>query len=203
MLHLQHELPVASVLMLLRPAANGPAIDRDYRVALLPGQPYLVFRYSVRRLWQESPADLLAGPLGTLPLAPLAVARRDDVAGMLRTMDGRFLREAPAAEAARLRVVTYTLLGLNFPSDVVDQLMPGLRDMRDSSTYQAILDEGRAEGRAEGRIDGERRLLLLLGTPRFGQAEAPRDLVRLTGRRGRGSTPSPTATRLSALLRGC
>jgi predicted transposase YdaD len=46
--------------------------------------------------------------------------------------------------------------------------MPGLREMRDSATYQAILEEGRAEGRAEEA----RRLLVLLGTPRFGPPDA-------------------------------
>jgi Domain of unknown function (DUF4351) len=36
--------------------------------------------------------------------------------------------------------------------------------MRESSTYQAVLAEGRAEGRAEGA----RRVVLRLGTKRFG-----------------------------------
>jgi predicted transposase YdaD len=87
-------------------------------------------------------------------------------------MDRRFAEEATHAEAERLRMVTYTLLGLRYPPAVVDQLMPGLQAMRDSSTYQAILDEGRVEGRvegrAEGRVEGERRLLLLVGEGRFG-----------------------------------
>ena len=60
--------------------------------------------------------------------------------------------------------------------------------MRDSTTYQAILEEGRvegltkgrAEGRAEGRTEGlsmgrieeARQLLLRLGRKRFGQSDA-------------------------------
>jgi predicted transposase YdaD len=44
--------------------------------------------------------------------------------------------------------------------------------MRDSLTYQAILEEGREEGREEGQVRGERRLLLRLGTARFGQPDA-------------------------------
>lgn len=39
--------------------------------------------------------------------------------------------------------------------------------MRDSLTYQAILEEGREEG----QVQGERRLLLRLGTARFGQPD--------------------------------
>ena len=57
-----------------------------------------------------------------------------------------------------------TLLGLHFTPAVADLLMPGIRNMRDSLTYQAILDEGRVEG----RVDEARELLVELGTRRFG-----------------------------------
>jgi hypothetical protein len=62
--------------------------------------------------------------------------------------------------------------------------------MRDSSTYQAILDEGRVEG----RVEGERRLLLLLGTPRFGEPDAA------TRTRIESITDSETLERLAARL---
>lgn len=80
--------------------------------------------------------------------------------------------ETAPAEADHLRVVTYNLLGLRFPPAVVDQMMPGIRNMRDSLTYQAILEEGRAEGREEGQVRGEQRLLMRLGTARLGQPDA-------------------------------
>jgi predicted transposase YdaD len=164
MLHLQHELPVASVLVLLRPEADGRSIDGEYRVALPGSEPYLTFAYSVRRIWQEPARHLLAGPLGTLPLAPLGAVREAALPGLLRRIDQRFEREATIAEAGRLRVVTYTLLGLKYPTAVIDEVMPGLEAMRDSSTYQAILDEGRTEEALE--------LLLELGTGRFGPPDA-------------------------------
>jgi len=63
------------------------------------------------------------------------------------------------------------LLGLRSSAELADQLMPGIQSMRDSQTYQAILDEGRAEGEAKG----EQRLLLRLGTTRFGP---PDDVMR-------------------------
>ena len=47
--------------------------------------------------------------------------------------------------------------------------------MRESVTYQEILEEGREEGRAEGREEGRaeaRALLTLLGEQKFG-APAP------------------------------
>jgi hypothetical protein len=168
---------VASVLVLLRPTAQGPATNGVYRVAVPGSQPHLIFRYTMRRIWREPATDLLSGALGTLPLAPLGAVRRADLPDLLRAVDRRFAEEAPAAEAARLRVVTYTLLGLRYPATLVDQIMPGLRSMRDSSTYMAIIEEGlaqgRAQGRAEGRAEGERRLLLLFGEARFGPPDDP------------------------------
>jgi predicted transposase YdaD len=171
MLHVQHELPVASILVLLRRSAGGPAITGRYRASLPGGSPYLSFTYAVRRIWREPASDLLGGPLGTLPMAPLGMSTRSEVPGLLRAMDERFTQEAPRDKADQLRVVTYTLLGLRFLPEIADQMMPGLRAMRDSLTYQAIL----AEGEATGLAKGEHRLILREGTRRLG---APDDLTR-------------------------
>lgn len=43
--------------------------------------------------------------------------------------------------------------------------------MRDSTAYQIILDEGRAEGEIRGRTEEARRLLLRLGRKRLGNPE--------------------------------
>jgi predicted transposase YdaD len=58
----------------------------------------------------------------------------------------------------------YVLTGLRVSRERVVQLFQGVRHMRESTAYQAILDEGRAEGRAEG----ERKLLRRMGEKRFG-----------------------------------
>lgn len=44
--------------------------------------------------------------------------------------------------------------------------------MRESTTYQAILEEGRAEGLSKGRTEEARRLLLKLGRKQLGEPEA-------------------------------
>ena len=41
--------------------------------------------------------------------------------------------------------------------------------MRDSTTYQAILDEGRVEGELKGRAEEARQMLLRLGRKRLGK----------------------------------
>jgi len=67
-------------------------------------------------------------------------------------------------------------MGLRFSPQFAQQVLQGVRQMRESSTYQFILDEGRAEGRAEGeargRSDEARRLILRQGTKRFGAPDA-------------------------------
>jgi hypothetical protein len=45
------------------------------------------------------------------------------------------------------------------------RLFSGVRAMRESSTYQAILDEGRDEG----RVEEARSLIFRLGTRQFGE----------------------------------
>jgi predicted transposase YdaD len=63
------------------------------------------------------------------------------------------------------------------------QLFERVLDMQESTTYQAIL----REGRSQGRVTGEQRLLILQGTARFGKPdtatlaaiEAIRDIDRL------------------------
>jgi predicted transposase YdaD len=44
--------------------------------------------------------------------------------------------------------------------------------MQESTTYQAILREGRNAGLIEGRIAGEQRVLIRQGTKKFGPPDA-------------------------------
>ena len=44
--------------------------------------------------------------------------------------------------------------------------------MKESVTYQAILEEGKAEGEAEGKAEEARKMLLLQGRDQFGEPSA-------------------------------
>jgi predicted transposase YdaD len=120
----------------------------------------LTFSYDLIRIWQQPVDSILSGGLGTLPLAPLADVPRAQLPRVIRRLDERLTNEASPAEAAKLWTSTYILMGLRYPPDRVSQLLQGVQAMRESSTYQAILEEGRAEE--------ARRLLLLQGHDRFG-----------------------------------
>ena len=77
----------------------------------------------------------------------------------------------PEPRAAMLWTATYLLMGLRFSNEFAYQLLEGVQNMEESTTYQAILKEGRTEGLIEVRVSKAQRLLLMLGEARFGEAE--------------------------------
>lgn len=157
--------PVYTVAILLRREANSPAVDGTLVRAYPDGREYLRFGYGVVRVW-ELPADqLLDSGTGTMPLALLT----DDAAPHLAELVPRFAKRAelaaPTGEAFSLLLVAgYILLGMRYDKNDIRPLFQGLQQMRESSTFQAILDEGRAEGAVETRQDD----LLSLLEDRFG-----------------------------------
>ena len=168
----QHNLPVLSVVVLLRPEADGPAMTGLVENELSNGRKYLNFNYDVVRIWELPPEALLAGGLGTLPLALLTNAPVESLPGVVRQMQERLSAETGPAEEASLWTAAYILMGLKYPRDIADQLLQGVQFMKESVTYQAILEEGEAKGIEKGiekgRANEARTLLLLLGTRRFG-----------------------------------
>jgi predicted transposase YdaD len=180
LLGVRHALAVRSVALLLRPQADGRELTGQVRWNLPGRQPYLEFDYEVIRLWELPPEELLAGGLGTLPLAPLTRVKRPELPEVIRVMEGRLDREADRATANSLWTATYVLLGLEYDEEFTRQLLRGVRSMKESVTYQAILKEGREEGREEEAL----RILLALGTKRFGKptAKIRRSLAQITDR---------------------
>lgn len=171
----RHRLPVRSVVILLRPKADGPQMSGVVR-HMLGDEQYLEFKYRAFRLWQQPVESILAGGIGTLPLAPLAQVKGPQLPGVIRRMEERVTKEATPSEEATLWTATYVLLGLRFDESVISELLRGVRDMEESVTYQAIIRKGEAKGKAEGKAEGEineaRRILLIVGTDAFGEPEA-------------------------------
>ncbi len=61
----RHDLPVQTVVLLLRREANLTDINGLYEVGLPGEEPFLRFRYQVVRVWWEPPEHFLAGGPGT------------------------------------------------------------------------------------------------------------------------------------------
>lgn len=178
LLRSRHSLPVQSAVVMLRPEADHPGLTGINQHHHVSGDCYLEFHYHVVRVWQVPVESMLTGGIGTLPLAPLAAVSPDELPQVIRRMERRLSAEITPADAASLWSATYILMGLRYPSEVTNQLLRGVRAMKESVTYQAILEEGREEGREEGALAGRiaeaRRMLIILGSKRFG---APSDEI--------------------------
>ncbi|HTU93583.1 MAG TPA: hypothetical protein VMF69_26115 [Gemmataceae bacterium] len=177
LLHDGYGLPVHSVVILLRPRADRGDLTGTLSYAARPGRGHLDFAFEVIRLWQVPVERLLASGLGTLPLAVLGqmpAGRTADEAlpEIIARLMQRIEAEALPEQVPILLTASYVLTGLRESRERALELFQGARKMRDSTTYQAILDEGRAEGEIKGRAEEARRLLLRLGRKHLGDAEA-------------------------------
>jgi predicted transposase YdaD len=63
---------------------------------------------------------------------------------VIRRIADRLEQETTPENQARLLAATYVLTGLRVPQEAAEQLFRGIRAMKESSTYQAILTEGQA-----------------------------------------------------------
>ncbi|HVS36376.1 MAG TPA: hypothetical protein VMS17_12490 [Gemmataceae bacterium] len=171
----RHGQPVHSVVVLLRPEADLRSITGQYEQQL-PGaaEPYLIFRYQVIRVWQLPPGPLLAGGVGTLPLAPIGAVMEADLPGMIDRLKERLAAPRLRKAAGVLWTAVDVLMGLRYDRALVEKLLRGVRGMEESVTYQAIIEKGVAKGVAKGRLEGARRILLLSGEEEFGAPPSPR-----------------------------
>jgi hypothetical protein len=186
----RHGLPVRTLLVLLHRGADSRKVTGLYERGF-PGEPFdAALRYRVLRVWEVPAAAWLSGGLGLVPLAPLGSVQKADLPAVVAQMKQRFDREAPS-QAKELWSAAYILMGLRYEGAMVQSLLRGVVNMKESVTYQAILEEGEAIGVAKGEAKGKaaeaRKMLLLMGRDRFGEPsakiaallDAVTDLVRL------------------------
>jgi len=160
----RHRLPVQSMALLLCPDADGPAMTGLLQHRLPDGLIYQEFRYNVVRIWERPADEILAGGLATLPLAPLARVKENELPAVIHAMQERLGREATKNQAETLWTATYLLMGLKYSDELIDRLLEGVQNMEESVTYQKILKKGRAEE--------AKRILKRLGSRRFGKPDA-------------------------------
>jgi len=175
------KLPVRTVVVLLRSEADRNTITGTLELTDSASKVYLTFHYDVVRLWRIPVERLLSGGMGTLPLAPLADLGSMSIETVIDRIADRFTSEISPSEAAIMWTSTYLLLGLRFPSEIAVRLIQGVRGMRESTTYQAILQEGIEKGIEKGIEQGieqgeqigalheARSVLQRIGSRRLGQ----------------------------------
>ncbi|HJT79411.1 MAG TPA: hypothetical protein VJ739_19600 [Gemmataceae bacterium] len=163
LLYATYHVPVHSIVILLRPQAAHANLSGVVSYAARSGRGSMAFTYEVVRLWQRPAEELLAGALGTTPLAmlgalPQGVALSDALTAVAQRLIAHLEREASRDQARKLLTAAFVLTGLRVRRDVARQVFRGVRAMRDSDTYLAILEEGE-EAKAKAVIlrQGEKR----------------------------------------------
>jgi predicted transposase YdaD len=178
LLRWRHNLPVRSVVILLRPQAQAGVSGRMFDSAA--EDAHLDFRYRVIRVWEQPVEAILAGGVGTLPLAAIAATGTSDLPAVANQIIERLSRETAPGEFADTWTATVILAGLRHSREVVAQLMKGVRNMKDSVTYQMIIEEGIGQGIEkgiekgieQGRVSEAKAILLKIASRRFGPPPA-------------------------------
>ena len=172
----RHQLRVRSGAVLLRPEADSPQLTGMYERRFPGEQPYLTFRYAVVHVWQLAPEPLLSGGLALLPLAPISAVTEAQLPGIIKRMEQRLSSRRWRKQAPVVWGAAYILLGLRHSPALAAQLFRGVMSMKESSTYQAILEEGRQEGLQKGLQKGAvaeaKKLLRAFGSRRFGDPDS-------------------------------
>ena len=90
----------------------------------------------------------------------------------------RIESEATHERQTELWAITYVLSGARFAREESDILLGRVvAQMRESTTYQAILKEGESVGEARGKLAGERNALLRMASKRLGTPSA--DMLKI------------------------
>jgi hypothetical protein len=164
LLHFRFHVPVHSVVVLLRSAADDESLTGRIRYEVQGHRGKMNFTYEVIRLWENPLEQLLTGPLGTLPLALLSrlaakMAVEKHLAKIVQRIQERLEQEASPEDSAKIMTATYIHSGLRYSRAVVDSVFQGVKTMEESTTYQGILEKGRAQE--------AQRILLRQGRKKF------------------------------------
>jgi hypothetical protein len=169
LIYADNHVPVHSIVILLRPQAAHSNLNGVVSYAARSGRGSMNFAYEVVRLWERPAEEFLIGPLGTTPFAMLGallegVPTADALTAVAQLLIERLERDAAPERGRKLLTAAFLLTGLRVRREVAREVFRGVRAMRDSDTYMAIIEEGE-EIRAKKDI-------LRLGQKRFGAPDA-------------------------------
>lgn len=164
-------LPVQSVLVLLREASDSAVMSGDLSLPDEYGREAIHFRYRVVRAWKQPVSSVLSGGVYALPLAIISDLSGTTAEAVVRRMDERITHEVSPTLSGDLWTTTFLLMGLRYNESETIELLKGITSMQESVTYQAIVAKGRAEGKAEGKAEEAQKALLIVGAQRLGEPD--------------------------------
>jgi len=180
-LRLKRKFPtqtIQQVVIYLKRTSSNLVRQDTYQTAVMTHQ------FRVIRLWEE-PVEVFLSTPGLLPLAVLSCTsdKEDVLTQVVRELE----KIANPREQSNLIAATSILAGLELEEQTIRQLMRS-PVMRESTMYQSILREGRAEGLEQGLIQG--------------RTVEGRELVLKQLTRKLGSLSPEVTTKVSALSLG-
>jgi hypothetical protein len=154
------ELPVSSIVVLLRPGGKPPLGSSVYRIQGIKATSF-EFRYDIVPLWQLD-AHAMREQLG-LEAAPFCVAMRGATPAFAQ-IQAQQLRCDPTltpGERERMKRLLGIMSAVAFGKDTARRIytMESIVQDPDVQGFLDLKTEGFAEGRAEGRINAARALL--------------------------------------------
>jgi predicted transposase YdaD len=185
----RHDLPVRSSAVLLRPESDSPRVTGVYERGFPGEAPYLTFRYQAVRVWQLPPEPLLTGGPALLPLAVISAVTETELPGIIQRMEQRLSGRRGRTQAPAVWAAAFILLGLRRSAALAAHLFRGMVSMEESTTYQMIVERGRAEGLARGLAEGRTE----------GAVGEARKLLRKFGDRALGSPDDRTAAAIDRI----
>lgn len=87
-------------------------------------------------------------------------------------MKERFATLIDSSTIGELWTTTKVLMGLRYDEIFTEQLLQGVRSMKESATYQAIVKEGLQKGRQQGKVQEALQILLRIGADQFNSPQA-------------------------------
>jgi predicted transposase/invertase (TIGR01784 family) len=152
-------LEIEQVVIYLKPTTSDLVRQTRYQTNAMTHQ------FRVIRLWEE-PVEVFLRTPGLLPYAVLS--RAEDKEEVLERVVAQLEQIPDNRERSNIAAATSILAGLELSPETIRRLMRS-PVMRESTMYQSILEEGRAEGEVigleRGRAEGlqqERALLFKL-----------------------------------------
>ncbi|MDB9513326.1 DUF4351 domain-containing protein [Kamptonema animale CS-326] len=157
----KYRLPIEQVVIFLKRTNSELVLQNQYQ------DNYTTHRYRIIRMWEQNPAPLLVTP-ELLPLA--ALAQSDNPNTLLEQVAQQVAIIEETEQRNNISACVFVLAGLRFEKKLIRQLF---REdiMRESVTYQDILQQGVQQGMQQGMQRGEVAILERLISYRFGELE--------------------------------
>lgn len=157
----KYRLPIEQVVIFLKLTNSELVLQNQYQ------DNYTTHRYRIIRMWEQNPAPLLVTP-ELLPLA--ALAQSDNPNTLLEQVAQEVAMIGEIEQRNNISACVFVLAGLRFEKKLIRQLF---REdiMRESVTYQDILQQGVQQGVQQGMQRGEVAILQRQISRRFGELE--------------------------------